>query len=650
MDHPIRLFDTETQEFTEGCHPYAILSHRWATNEPRFKQIHGKEDLPPPTSKFMRFCVVARERYGCRYVWADSVCIDQDNLEELNESIPSMFAWYQNAEICIVYLQDVDHFDGIWQSAWFTRGWTLQELLAPRKVAFFYRDWARIDFASEVDIDRTRPNTFKTTRSSVIHRMIPKAAGLPRWTITSSYIPSPHNLEQVLKWAEKRQTTVPQDAAYSLVSLLGVCLPTHYGWELGNVFVALRLACHHASQAKKPSEGLRFSIESVSRDKTQMCEEHRSSSSEPVIVQLSGQGPSEEFLKLLPQRHLVFTTPPGVLKPSTAMNMRYALYKELESRHTGPLRMNDVIPFVVVDESIKPREVVPSKITWCHDCCCDPGSCCHTRKQAEEQPERRPYKSRFQDLEHLLRPKNSDASLESLFHSFKKTPATDRSNSPDERQSQSIEELPRTSRSNLRTHPSDSPSEPRSPTRSVDQSSSSIESQPQTFDNLPRTRRSNSTLRYVVSKYEEAKGRQSGGAGGDNGSLSTEFRAGREGYRGREDHGTDSSPKLRLNVPRNLSWGSERNKYSDTKGAQLKSKLADKEGTSIGEDNVTDGQASQTQAPLISVGICSIPYYGYSSRGKDSANLGMSPTGDLGDTEGSRVRHMRQRKPVQSRM
>uniref|UniRef100_A0A8H7N5B7 Heterokaryon incompatibility domain-containing protein n=1 Tax=Bionectria ochroleuca TaxID=29856 RepID=A0A8H7N5B7_BIOOC len=57
-----------------------------------------------------------------------------------------MFKWYQDSETCYVYLSDVSENQSRpgWELSfrkckWFTRGWTLQELLAPAKIKFFSR-------------------------------------------------------------------------------------------------------------------------------------------------------------------------------------------------------------------------------------------------------------------------------------------------------------------------------------------------------------------------------------------------------------------------------------------------------------------------------------------------------------------------------
>ncbi|KAH8595108.1 heterokaryon incompatibility protein-domain-containing protein [Bisporella sp. PMI_857] len=139
-------------EFFEGDIPkkYAILSHRWGAEEVTFK------DLTDGTSKGkagygkIQFCGEQARRDGLQYFWVDTCCIDKSNAVELQEAINSMFRWYQDATKCYVYLPDVsrprtDSADGSnedWEptfrkSVWFSRGWTLQELIAPASVDFF---------------------------------------------------------------------------------------------------------------------------------------------------------------------------------------------------------------------------------------------------------------------------------------------------------------------------------------------------------------------------------------------------------------------------------------------------------------------------------------------------------------------------------
>lgn len=59
-------------------------------------------------------------------VGIDSCCIDKSSSAELTEAINSMFKWYREAGLCIVYLSDYDGRDPeatLGKCRWFTRGW-----------------------------------------------------------------------------------------------------------------------------------------------------------------------------------------------------------------------------------------------------------------------------------------------------------------------------------------------------------------------------------------------------------------------------------------------------------------------------------------------------------------------------------------------
>ena len=129
---------------------YAIFSHRWGPDEVTYKDIEDGTAKTKAGYKKLEFCGEQAARDGLLYFWIDTCCIDKANSTELQEAINSMFKWYQNARKCYVYLPDVsidDHASGIaakdkWEPAfqkseWFTRGWTLQELIAPKAVEFF---------------------------------------------------------------------------------------------------------------------------------------------------------------------------------------------------------------------------------------------------------------------------------------------------------------------------------------------------------------------------------------------------------------------------------------------------------------------------------------------------------------------------------
>jgi hypothetical protein len=130
--------------------PYAILSHRWSDSEILLEDIASGayKDRQEGYQK-LEFCAKQAAQDGLQYFWIDTCCIDRWNLRERSRAINSMFQWYNNAAKCYVYLSDVSLSAAMdtpqrsdWEasfraSAWFTRGWTLQELIAPVSVESF---------------------------------------------------------------------------------------------------------------------------------------------------------------------------------------------------------------------------------------------------------------------------------------------------------------------------------------------------------------------------------------------------------------------------------------------------------------------------------------------------------------------------------
>ncbi|KAF5318370.1 hypothetical protein D9758_018675 [Tetrapyrgos nigripes] len=171
-----RLLNTKTlrvQEFFTEIPRYAILSHTWEDEEVTFQDIQSvaaladtcsgrqltfddiRAFLPPAQlkkgyTKVVQACVRARS-YAFDWIWIDSCCINKESSAELSEAINSMYQYYANAVVCYVYLFDVsgklhpkDLASDFKKSRWFTRGWTLQELLAPEFISFFDKDWTKI--------------------------------------------------------------------------------------------------------------------------------------------------------------------------------------------------------------------------------------------------------------------------------------------------------------------------------------------------------------------------------------------------------------------------------------------------------------------------------------------------------------------------
>ncbi|KAF5345554.1 hypothetical protein D9758_012002 [Tetrapyrgos nigripes] len=148
--HTYRLVDFSENDPTP---PYAILSHRWILGE----EISYQDYLEsrPETKKKLGYQKIQRacreaSADGFDYIWIDTVCINQGNHDEVVRDVNTMYSYYQHSEVCYAYLTDVyklkdgsarDLMPRFWSSGWFQRGWTLQELVAPRNV--LVRDQAK---------------------------------------------------------------------------------------------------------------------------------------------------------------------------------------------------------------------------------------------------------------------------------------------------------------------------------------------------------------------------------------------------------------------------------------------------------------------------------------------------------------------------
>ncbi|KAL6901147.1 vegetative incompatibility protein HET-E-1 [Trichoderma evansii] len=201
--------------------PYAILSHTWGAEEVIFKDlVEGTGENKLGYHK-IQFCGDQGWRDGLRYFWVDTCCIDKTNSTELQESINSMFRWYRDAAKCYVYLADVprpaadEPGTQAWESAfrksrWFTRGWTLQELIAPASVDFFSKDGVHLGN--------------KRSLEQLIHNV----TGIPVEALRGGLLSGFSVLERI-SWMEHRETTRKEDKAYSLLGIFDVQMPLIYG-------------------------------------------------------------------------------------------------------------------------------------------------------------------------------------------------------------------------------------------------------------------------------------------------------------------------------------------------------------------------------------------------------------------------------------
>jgi hypothetical protein len=263
----MRLLHSETLEFhsfQNDIPPYAILSHTWGDGEISYQdmcQLQTAEAEQRARSflsnwlvqiGFFRSFTWTREQEvnerlrhsrgyakikktaekarlnGYEYFWIDTCNIDKSSSAELQEAINSMYQWYQDSSMCLVYLEDMDYkasehgdmCEKLKACRWNSRGWTLQELIAPRTILFFDRQW---NFIAE-----------KKDLLSELHQ----ATGISRWVLERRELDK-ISVAQKMSWAANRATTRIEDRAYSLLGILGVHMVMLYG-EGENAFLRLQ--------------------------------------------------------------------------------------------------------------------------------------------------------------------------------------------------------------------------------------------------------------------------------------------------------------------------------------------------------------------------------------------------------------------------
>jgi len=228
---------------------YAILSHTWGQDddEVTFKDLMDGSGESKPGYKKITFCGKQARCDGLRYFWVDTCCIDKSNSNELQEAINSMFRWYQYAAKCYVYLSDVsrpaldanEFNQRPWEpefrkSRWFTRGWTLQELLAPRSVEFFSNEGEKIG------------------NKESLERQIFEITGIPVKALQGISLSS-FSIPERISWQDSRETRRNEDKAYSLLGICDVYMPLIYGEGRDSAFKRLQEEIDKASKGKSLS-------------------------------------------------------------------------------------------------------------------------------------------------------------------------------------------------------------------------------------------------------------------------------------------------------------------------------------------------------------------------------------------------------------
>jgi hypothetical protein len=224
-----------TEHLPDDIPQYAILSHRWGLPEDEVTF----DDMKNGTAKAKRgyqklqFCAKQSLEDKLEYFWIDTCCINKSDNTELQYAINSMFRWYNDAQKCYVYLMDVSTSQGKqdqrhWEPAfrdseWFTRGWTLQELIAPSLVEFFSNE-----------------GTLLGNKSS-LERQLNEITGIPVGALRGDHLAG-FSVPERIRWADNRETKYQEDKAYSLLGIFGVYISLIYGEGRENAFIRLHEA------------------------------------------------------------------------------------------------------------------------------------------------------------------------------------------------------------------------------------------------------------------------------------------------------------------------------------------------------------------------------------------------------------------------
>ncbi|KAG2152813.1 hypothetical protein DEU56DRAFT_977202 [Suillus clintonianus] len=215
---------------------YAIFSHRWlpGEQEPLYDHMSNQpmdipDDPEPGWEKLQIFCRTAKDVHKCEFAWSDTCCIDKKSSAELDESIRSMFRWYRNSYICIAFLSETADLAALQMQekgergekaridAWFIRGWTLQELLAPSQIKFYGSHWKPLIQGSTNDRD-----------SEAIMRKISELTDIHMNDLIS-FTPGTDRVPEKMLWASRRRTTRIEDIAYCLIGIFDISLMIAYG-------------------------------------------------------------------------------------------------------------------------------------------------------------------------------------------------------------------------------------------------------------------------------------------------------------------------------------------------------------------------------------------------------------------------------------
>lgn len=240
----MRLLDTDKLEVVlirdDAIPSYAILSHTWGDNEISLQDMISFNNSQRNSQAFKKIIDAAKlaASHGYRWIWIDTCCIDKTSSAELSEAINSMYRWYESASVCYAYIEDCSTGQQeaasnsearpdactLQNARWATRGWTLQELIAPNVVQFYTKEWKFIG-------DKRDPSVCEALTT---------ATGIEAGVLSGQITVAEVSVANRMKWAAKRSTTRPEDLAYCLMGLFGVNMPLLYGEGRDRAFIRLQ--------------------------------------------------------------------------------------------------------------------------------------------------------------------------------------------------------------------------------------------------------------------------------------------------------------------------------------------------------------------------------------------------------------------------
>lgn len=254
----MRLLNVHTLELRDffDCNvpKYAILSHRWGKHEPSSEEFRtGRAIKGPGYKKVVNLCLLLRARSELKWsnqfkhdewsrqkldwCWVDTCCVDKHSSAELSESVNSAWKWYSRAAICVVYLADVKTegktskqvLEAFCSSSWWTRGWTLPELLAPQRLLLVDADWRVLGHKCNRTCLCRYDASWARNYGPRLNEVVSNVTSIPNIYLEHTETISSASIARRMSWAAHRVTSREEDAAYCLLGLFDVHMPIVYG-------------------------------------------------------------------------------------------------------------------------------------------------------------------------------------------------------------------------------------------------------------------------------------------------------------------------------------------------------------------------------------------------------------------------------------